>query len=133
MPHASGTFEVKLASDQVSTLGQQAELMRMTIDKQFEGELQGTSTGEMLAVMTAVEGSAGYVALERVTGSLHGRQGSFVLQHSSTMVRGEQQQSITVVPDSGTGELRGLSGQLVIRIEAGQHFYDFDYVLAAQP
>jgi hypothetical protein len=107
--------------------------MRMTIDKQFEGELQGTSTGEMLAVMTAVEGSAGYVALERVTGSLHGRQGSFVLQHSSTMVRGEQQQSITVVPDSGTGELRGLSGQLVIRIEAGQHFYEFEYVLAAQP
>jgi hypothetical protein len=73
------------------------------------------------------------VALERVTGSLHGREGSFVLQHSSTMARGVQQQTIAVVPDSGTSELRGLTGQLVIRIEAGQHFYDFEYVLPVQP
>jgi hypothetical protein len=84
----------------------------------------------MIAAGTAVSGSAGYVAMERVTGSLHGRNGSFVLQHSATMTRGEPQLSVTVVPDSGTGELVGLAGSMRIQVEDGRHAYTFDYRLA---
>jgi hypothetical protein len=129
MPQAAGTFEVKfVARKPDNKKAGRANIGRMSIDKQFHGDLVGTSTGEMLSAMTDVKGSAGYVAIERVTGTLHGRGGSFVLQHSGTMTRGEPQLSVTVVPDSGTGELAGLSGKLTIRI-AGQHFYEFDYDL----
>ena len=102
----------------------------MSLDKVFKGDLEATSYGEMLAWRSPVPGSAGYVAMERVSGSLHGRTGAFVLQHSSTLTRGAQRQSVTVVPDSGTGELTGLSGQLTIIIADGKHSYEFDYTIA---
>jgi hypothetical protein len=101
----------------------------MALAKQFHGDLQGTSRGTMLSAMTAVKGSAGYVALEAVTGALHGRAGSFVLQHSGTLTRGEPSLSVTVVPDSGTGQLEGLTGRLVIVMTDGNHSYEFDYTL----
>jgi predicted flavoprotein YhiN len=127
--HAKGTFEVSLKPQalfhETSSL-----LGRLTIDKQFHGDLSATSTGEMLSARTSVENSAGYVAIERVSGTLHGRKGSFVLQHSSLMTRGEAQQSITVVPDSGTDELEGLVGNMVITNIEGKHSYTFDYTLA---
>jgi len=126
-----GTFEVKLTplappdQDEGSTLG------RMSIDKQFHGDLIATSKGEMLTALTAVKGSAGYVAIERVTGTLSGRQGSFVLQHSGTMSGGTQSLSLTVVPDSGSGQLVGLAGRMEIEISDGQHSYAFEYTLPA--
>jgi hypothetical protein len=103
----------------------------MSIDKVFHGDLQATSTGEMLTAGTDVEGSAGYVAIERVIGTLHGRSGSFALQHSGLMTRGAPQLTITVVPDSGAGQLAGLAGTMGITITAdGTHSYDFEYTLA---
>jgi hypothetical protein len=101
----------------------------MSIDKQIHGDLEATSKGQMLATGTDVKGSAGYVAIERITGTLQGRTGSFVLQHSGTMARGALQQSITVVPDSGTGQLVGLTGKMTINIADGKHSFDFDYAL----
>ena len=123
MHTASGKFEVKLTpqADEDSGLG------RMTIDKQFHGDLDATSQGQMLAARSSVKGSAGYVAMERVSGRLGGRVGTFVLQHSGTMTRGEPQLSVTVVPDSGTGDLTGLSGKMVIEKAEGQHSYVFEY------
>jgi hypothetical protein len=106
-----------------------AAVGRMSIDKQFHGDLEATSKGEMLAVGTGVDGSAGYVAMEQVSGTLNGRTGTFALQHSATMTRGVPQLSITVVPDSGTGELVSLSGQMAILIDDGKHSYDFEYSL----
>ncbi len=129
MPQANGTFEVKLDPQPSSPQAQSAGLGRMSIDKQFAGDLAATSAGEMIAAMTAVEGSAGYVAIERVTGSLHGRRGSFVLQHSGLLARGVQQLEITVVPDSGSEELAGLAGKMAIIVEGGQHRYEFAYTL----
>ena len=128
MTHVSGAFEVKLTPQETynkadTTLG------RMSSDKQFHGALEATSKGEMLSASTSVKGSAGYVAIERVTGTLNGKSGSFVLQHYGIMTRGAPQLTITVVPDSGTGELEGLSGKMSIKIENGKHFYDFDYTL----
>ena len=105
----------------------------MSLDKQFRGDLDATSKGEMLAANTEVKGSAGYVAMERVTGKLHGRSGTFVLQHSGTMNRGSPQLSVTVVPDSGTDQLEGLEGKMAIKIEGGKHFYDFEYALSETP
>jgi hypothetical protein len=105
----------------------------MTIDKQFHGDLEATSKGEMLAAGTAVKGSAGYVAMEKVTGTLKGRTGTFVLQHTGTMNRGEPQLSVTVVPDSGTGQLAGLTGKMAINIADGKHSYEFEYTLAETP
>jgi hypothetical protein len=105
----------------------------MSIDKQFHGDLEGTSKGQMLTAGTAVEGSAGYVAIERVSGMLHGRRGTFVLQHSGTMTRGAPQLSVTVVPDSATGELVGLAGKMTITISDGKHSYDFEYTLTKTP
>jgi hypothetical protein len=121
---ARGSFDVKLVpqSDAGSPLG------RMTIDKTFKGDLQGTSKGQMLAAGTAVKDSAGYVALEQVTGTLAGRSGTFILQHSGTMTRGVPTLTVSVVPDSGTGELLGLTGMMTIKVENG-HFYEFNYVL----
>src|SRR5580658_6592344 len=130
MAHASGNFEVKISPQKPdNTEAELANLGRMSIDKQFHGDLEASSKGEMLAAMTDVKGSAGYVAIERVTGTLDGRSGMFVLQHSGTMTRGESQLSVTVVPDSGTSELTGLAGTLTIRIADKQHFYEFDYTL----
>mgnify|MGYP001599234085 CR=1 FL=1 len=126
---AAGTFDVNLAPLAAAHAGDDAPLARMSIDKTFHGDLQGTSRGEMLSVMTAVKGSAGYVAMEKVTGSLHGRAGTFTFQHSATMNRGVPQLSVTVVPDSGTGALTGITGSLQIVIENKQHSYIFDYAL----
>jgi hypothetical protein len=103
----------------------------MTIDKQFHGDLEGVSKGQMLAAGTAVKNSAGYVAIEQVTGTLGGRKGTFILQHSSTMARGAPQLSVTVVPDSGTDQLVGLVGRMTITITEGKHLYDFEYTLGA--
>lgn len=122
---AKGTFAVKLTPAE-------GAVTRMTIDKVFYGDLTGASKGEMLAAMTPVKGSAGYVALETVTGELAGRKGAFTLQHSGTMSGGKQELSVTVVPDSATGELAGLSGRMSIRIEGKEHFYEFTYSLPAR-
>jgi len=126
---ARGAFQVKLAPLPPYDTAEGSLLGRMSIDKQFHGDLQATSKGEMLSAGTTVKGSAGYVAIERVTGTLGGRSGTFVLQHSATLNRGEPLLSITVVPDSGTGELEGLAGKMAIEITAGRHSYTFDYTL----
>ena len=126
--HAAGTFKVKL--DSQTDPQADPQLARLTIDKQFEGDLQATSKGQMLSGSTDVKGSAGYVAIEKVTGKLGGRSGSFILQHSGTMTRGVPQLSVTVVPDSGTDELSGLTGSMQINIADGKHSYQFDYTLA---
>ena len=127
--HASGSFDVTL-TPQMPEEATGAAIGRLLIDKQFHGDIEATSKGQMLAAGTAIEGSAGYVAIEQATGTLHGRSGSFVLQHSGTMARGAGQLVITVVPDSGTGELVGLAGEMTITIVDGKHMYDFDYTLA---
>ena len=125
---ASGTFEVRLSPQADGEEGG-VGVGRMLIDKRFAGDLEATSRGQMLAARGGVEGSAGYVALEHVTGRLGGREGSFVLQHSGTMARGEQRLSVTVVPDSGAGGLEGLAGRMNISIAGGRHSYEFDYTL----
>lgn len=126
---AKGTFDVKLtplAKDEKAPA-----INRVSIDKKFHGDIQGTSRGEMLSIFTATEGSAGYVAIERVSGTIDGRTGTFDLQHSGIMNRGAPQLSITVVPDSGTGELKGISGRMNIDIADGKHSYDFEYEFEA--
>jgi Protein of unknown function (DUF3224) len=129
---ARGTFEVTLTPQPMHTAADGATLGRMTIDKQFHGDLEGESAGEMLSAVTAVEGSAGYVAIELVKGTLNGKKGTFVLQHSGTMTHGGTPSlSVTVVPNSGTDELASLSGQMLIIIEKGHHSYQFDYTLTA--
>ena len=107
-------------------------LGRFSLDKHFHGDLEGTSKGEMLTGGTPVKGSAGYVAIELVTGKLHGRNGSFILQHTGTMDRGKPSLSVTVVPDSGTDELVGLAGKMAITIAGGKHSYEFEYTLEPQ-
>ena len=126
---AAGTFDVTLTPMAPDAGAEDAGIGRMSLSKHFHGDLAGTSVGQMVAAMTAVKGSAGYVAMEKVTGALHGRSGTFVLQHNGTMTRGEPQLSVTVVPDSGTGELAGLAGTLAILIEGKNHSYEFDYTL----
>jgi hypothetical protein len=130
---ATGTFEVKLAPQPPDTDAGEKPIGRMTIDKQYHGDLEATSKGQMLAYSTDVKGSAGYVAMERIAGTLHGRNGTFVLQHTGTMTRGAPQLSVTVVPDSAAGELAGLTGKLAIIIANGQHSYEFDYCLPESP
>jgi Protein of unknown function (DUF3224) len=131
--HASGKFEVKLTPETLADKAADKTLARMSIDKQFHGDLEASSKGEMLSALTAVKGSAGYVAIERVTGTLKGRKGSFVLQHSATMNRGTPHLHIVVVPDSGTDELTGLAGKMTIDIApGGQHSYDFEYAFAVR-
>jgi Protein of unknown function (DUF3224) len=124
---AAGPFIVKLEPQEMPA--EHPLLGRLTINKEFQGDLSGTSVGQMLSARTAIPNSAGYVAIEQVTGSLHGRNGSFVLQHSSSMIRGEAQQSVTVVTDSGTGALEGLTGSMAINNLAGAHSYVFEYTL----
>jgi hypothetical protein len=126
---ARGTFMVKLTPAPATDDPAVADLGRMTIDKLFHGDIEGTSKGEMLTAGTATKGSAGYVAMERVTGTLQGRKGSFVLQHTATMNRGVPALSISVVPDSGTGQLLGIAGTLAILIENGEHSYVFEYTI----
>ena len=126
---AQGSFEVGLTPLPTDDRAAGSTLGRMAIDKQFHGDLEATSRGEMLTAGTAVEGSAGYVAIERVSGRLHGRSGSFILQHHGIMARGVPQLSITVVPDSGTGDLVGLTGTMAIVIADDQHAYAFEYTL----
>ena len=124
--HASGTFDVKLTPQDDKT----AEgLGRMTVAKQIHGDLEATTVGQMLTAIPKVEGSAVYVAIERVEGTLHGRHGSFMLHHLGIMNQGTQQLLINVVPDSGTDQLSGIAGTMDIRIENGKHFYEFDYSL----
>jgi hypothetical protein len=122
-------FDVKLTPEP----GEPAGIGRMGISKQFTGGLEATGRGVMLAVRTAVEGSAGYVAMEVVEGALEGRRGAFALQHGGTMRRGEQQLSVVVVPDSATGELAGLKGRMRINFAGGVHSYQFEYELDATP
>lgn len=125
-----GPFEVNLAPQPVEDSDEAEVLGRMRFDKRFHGALEATGLGVMLFNRSPVEGSGAYVAIERVSGTLAGRRGSFAFQHNCHMDGGAQQQSITVIPGSGTGELAGLSGTLRIRIEeGGAHFYDFEYSL----
>jgi hypothetical protein len=128
---ASGTFDVQLKPQDDKSAD--AIVGRLLIDKQFHGDLEGTSRGQMLTAMTAVKDSAGYVAIERVSGTLHGRKGTFALQHTGLMTRGEPQLTIIVVPDSGTEELTGIAGKMTIKIAEGKHSYDFEYTLAKTP
>jgi len=127
--HASGPFDVKLSPQPAEEKVGDPSVGRMALDKQFHGDLEATSKGQMLSTMGDVKGSAGYVAMERVTGTLHGRKGTFALQHSGTMTRGTPSLTITVVPDSGTGELVGLAGIMEIHIVEGKHSYDFSHTL----
>ena len=127
---ATGPFDVKLTPQATDTPAEGSPLSRLALDKQFHGDLEATSKGEMLtAGSTTIKNSAGYVAVERVTGTLHGRQGTFALQHSGVMTRGEGKLTITVVPDSGTGELTGLSGSMSIDVTGGKHSYTFEYTI----
>jgi Protein of unknown function (DUF3224) len=126
--HATGTFEVKMAPQKWED-APGASLARMSFDKQWHGDFEGTSKGEMMTAGTDVKNSAGYVALEVVTGTLKGRTGAFIFQHNATMDRGTPHLSIAVVPDSGTGQLAGLTGTLNIVITDGKHSYDFEYSL----
>ena len=129
--HINGTFEVKLVPQAHEENVGHPSVGRMSIEKQFFGDLDATSKGQMFAVRTEISGSAGYVAMERVVGTLQGRKGSFALQHSGTMTRGEKQLSVSVVPDSGKDELTGLSGTMGIEIVEGKHLYTFDFAFSA--
>ena len=133
MNKAAGTFDVKINPLSPYNTSTDAKLARMSIDKQFHGDLEATSQGEMLSAGTDTKGSAGYVAIERVTGTLNGRGGGFVLQHNATMTRGAPYLNIVVVPDSGTGELVGLSGTMDIIIDKGKHSYEFQYSVPDRP
>jgi hypothetical protein len=126
---AVGTFDVTIAPLPPDDYADGAALGRMTIDKTIRGGLEATSRGQMLTAMGSVKGSAGYVAIERVTGTLDGRRGSFVLQHTGVMTRGDGRLAITVVPDSGRDDLTGLAGTMTIEVAGGRHSYVFDYTL----
>ena len=131
MPSISGEFTVTMTPEALSATAADSGLGRMSLDKRYLGPLDASGHGEMLGVRSAVSGSAGYVALEKVHGTLDGHAGSFYLQHSGTMTRGAPALSVTVVPDTGTEALLGLQGSLAIRIENGKHYYDFTYELPA--
>ena len=126
---AAGPFEVTATPDPPHDTAPGATLGRVALAKTFAGDLEATSAAQMLSARSEVKGSAGYVAIERVSGTLHGRRGTFVLQHSGTMTRGVPSLTVSVVPDSGTGELRGIAGTMKIDIVEGRHSYLFDYTL----
>ena len=130
MQHAHVTFTVKVAP---LTPGPAEGLSRYSLDKTIHGDLEGRSHGEMMGGGDVKSGVAGYVAMERITGTLGGKHGSFALQHSSTMDQESQSMNIIVVPGSGTDELNGIRGTFRIRVEGGQHYYHFDYTLPEQP
>jgi hypothetical protein len=127
--HARGTFDVKVVP-QAPDDPAGGPFSRLFLDKQFHGDLDGTSKGQMLAAGTAVEGSAAYVALELFSGALNQRRGSFILQHNGTMTKGVPALIVTVVPDSGTDQLTGIAGKMTIIIAGGKHSYEFEYTLA---
>jgi hypothetical protein len=129
MGTASGSFDVKLTPQAAAPGVGDPSIGRLALEKQYHGDLEAESRGEMLGVRTDIEGSAGYVAMERVTGTLGGKRGSFTLQHSGTMTRGASSMNVTVVPDSGTGPLFGLAGVMAIIIEQGKHSYRFEFTL----
>ena len=126
MHHARGTFTVKVGP--LSTAPAEG-ISRYSLEKEIHGDIEGTSKGEMMGGGDVKAGVAGYVAMEVITGTMSGKQGGFALQHSSTMDAGELKMNIIVVPGSGTGELKNIRGAFAIRIENGQHFYDFEYTL----
>ncbi|MGI1678723.1 MAG: DUF3224 domain-containing protein [Cellvibrionaceae bacterium] len=126
----TGEFEVKLQPQETYAEGKDGiQLGRMSINKTFKGDLNAVSQGEMLNAMTTTQGSAGYVAIEQVKGILSGKAGSFVLQHYGIMNKGQDRLVLEVVPDSGSEELVGLSGEMKIIIKDGKHFYEFDFSL----
>jgi Protein of unknown function (DUF3224) len=130
---ATGAFEVKttpLPPDD-ATGGAGVNIGRYALDKQYHGDLEATSKGEMLGAGDPAKGNAGYVAIEHVTGTLHGHSGSFALQHNGTMDQGKLQLTVTVVPGSGAGGLAGIAGTMTIIITSGKHSYDFEYTLPA--
>ena len=129
---AKGEFVVSMNPLAFEGADPEFTLGRMSIDKQISGDLTASTMGQMLSAMTSTNGSAGYVAIERVAGVLNGKRGTFVLQHTGTMNRGTPSLVVTVVPDSGTEELVGLEGEFEINIEEGKHFYEFTYRLPAQ-
>jgi hypothetical protein len=124
-----GPFDIKRSPEPGCDMGDGVVVAHVRFDKRFHGALEATSVVHMLAVSTDVPGSAAYVAIERVSGTLQGRKGTFFLQHNGTMARGAPSLALTVVPDSGTGELKELSGRMAIDIVDGQHFYTFDFRL----
>jgi Protein of unknown function (DUF3224) len=127
--HAMGSFNVQMTPQASDDKAGGTSLGHLALRKQYHGDLEADSTGEMLSAMTSVKGSAGYVAIERVTGVLGGKTGSFVLLHRGIMTDGTQEQSITVVPHSGDGELAGMRGQLAMTVVDGKHSYDLEYTL----
>lgn len=129
MNQASGKFEVQLTPQSPDAGSESAPIGRMLIVKQYDGGLKAESQGQMLAYQSGVEGSAGYVAIERVNGNLDGRKGSFVLQHSGIMDQGDSQLTVIILPDSGTEELAGIQGSMTIKIEDGNHYYDLEYLM----
>ncbi len=133
MHHASGTFEVKVTPVALEGPVADATLGRFSLDKRYHGALEATGFGQMLTAGRPDQGSAGYVAIERVDGTLDGRKGSFALQHRGTMSPAGLDLEVLVVPGSGDGELAGISGRCTIRIEAKQHFYDLEYSLPGHP
>ena len=128
-----GTFEIKIDFQPPYDTTDGISLGRATFTKQFQGDLTGTSTGEMLSALTAVKGSAGYVSSERIAATLHGRTGTFVVQHIGRMTRGAAELTITIVSDSGTGELAGIAGRMTIDVVERQHHYTIAYTLEAAP
>lgn len=129
---ATGTFDVKVLPQGTPDTADGIALGRMSIDKQFHGDLEAISKGEMLTSRLESNGSAAYVAIERVTGTLNGRRGSFALMHQGTMNRESQKLTVVVVPDSGTGQLEGLTGTMTITIVEKKHLYEFTYSLPVQ-
>ncbi|MYM30148.1 DUF3224 domain-containing protein [Duganella sp. CY15W] len=129
MPFVTGEFEVAMKPESMSDVAAESGIGRMSLDKHYHGPLQAEGKGEMLAYMDRALGSGVYVAIERVTGTLDGRSGSFLLHHTGVMTRGSPGLTVAVAPDSGSEQLAGLSGSLHIRIEGGKHYYDFEYAL----
>lgn len=129
MQTAKGTFEVTIIPQPYQDGAGDSSVGRMAIAKVFSGEMNGTGSGQMLAYRSSVPGSAGYVAMEKVQGTLNGRQGSFIMQHNGIMNRGESQLTIRIVPDSGTDQLTGIAGEMLLNIEQGKHYYEFRYTL----
>jgi hypothetical protein len=129
LQHATGPFEVKLTPLDPAFKAEDNSIGRYSLDKQFHGALEATSKGEMLSGMGTIKGSGGYVAIERVTGTLDGRTGTFILQHNGTMQNGVYHLNVIVVPDSGAAQLTGLQGTMEIIIKDGKHSYDLTYTL----
>ena len=132
--HATGSFDIKMTPNEPTDFEKANDIARLTSDKTWHGDFEGVSHGEMITGSTASTGSMAYVAIERMTGRLNGRQGSFTFSHRATMMKGDApsagELSVMVIPKSGTGELTGLTGSLIIHIDAqGKHTWSFDYSL----